>query len=149
MPYLLDTSILGRLANKADAQHAVALQAVSVLRTRGESLCIVPQNLVEFRSFATRPVNVGGLGLRARSAETLIEEFESLFTLLPETADIYPAWKTLVRKTGTIGKQVHDARLVAACHVHAIGLLLTFNVQHFLALGRVAPGVIVVHPSAV
>ena len=48
-----------------------------------------------------------------------------------------------------IGKQVHDARLVAVCHVHGVTHLLTFNVTHFTRLAGFGPGLTVVDPAAV
>ena len=59
---------------------------------------------------------------------------------------ILPAWKALVGQLGVIGKQVHDARLVAVCHVHGVTHLLTFNVAHFVRMAGFGPGVIVVDP---
>ena len=73
-------------------------------------------------------------GLPPADAESLAATFEARFPLLPETPDIYPAWKVLVQALGVIGKQVHDARLVAVCHVHGVTHLLTFNVAHFARL---------------
>ena len=46
-------------------------------------------------------------------------------------------------------KQVHDARLVAVCHVHRIERLLTFNVGHFVRFAKLDPGVVVVDPAKV
>jgi hypothetical protein len=69
--------------------------------------------------------------------------------LLADTADIYPAWKALVSALGVIGKQVHDARLVAVCHVHNVTHLLTFNVGHLTRLTTFGPGVVVVDPATV
>ncbi|HWG42473.1 MAG TPA: type II toxin-antitoxin system VapC family toxin, partial [Gemmataceae bacterium] len=131
MAHLVDTSVLARLANTADPFHVVAAQAVLELHRRGEMLHIAPQNLIEFRNMATRPKVVNGLGLSAVDAEVKAAVFETTFPLLAETPDIYPAWKALVGGLGVIGKQVHDARLVAVCHVHAVTRLLTFNVAHF------------------
>ncbi len=37
MSYLIDTSVLGRLANASDVQHSVATRAVLELHRRGES----------------------------------------------------------------------------------------------------------------
>jgi predicted nucleic acid-binding protein len=54
MAYLLDTSILARLANMTDSQHAVTSQAVLELHRRGEVLHLTPQVMVEFRNVATR-----------------------------------------------------------------------------------------------
>lgn len=149
MPILIDTSILGRMVNQADAHHAVAKAAVVELHRRGEVLCITPQNLVEFRNFATRPIAVNGLGLAAFAADQLMAKFEATFPLLPETAAIYPAWKAIVGALGVMGKLVHDARLVAVCHAHGVSHLLTFNVAHFTRMAGVAPGIIVVDPATV
>jgi hypothetical protein len=68
---------------------------------------------------------------------------------LPETPAIYPAWKALVTALAVIGKQVHDARLVAVCHVHGVTHLLTFNVTHFTRLAGFGPGLTVVDPATV
>ena len=46
---------------------------------------------------------------------------------------------------GIVGKQVHDARLVAVCHVHGTHLL-TFNVSHFVRWG-LGGGIAVVDPA--
>jgi len=149
MAYLLDTGILARLANGKDAQHAVAARAVLELHRRSEVLYVTPQVMTEFRNVATRPVTVNGLGLATVDTEALAATFEVRFPLLPETPDIYPAWKTVVGALGVIGKQVHDARLVAVCHVHAVTHVLTFNVAHFTRLAGFGPGVVVVDPASV
>ena len=145
MAYLLDTNVLIRLANARDARHAVAARAVLELHRSGETLHIAPQVLVEFRAVATRPTAVNGLGFSAAEAEAEAAGFEATFPLLAETPDIYPAWKALVG----VGKQVHDARLVAVCHVHGLSHLLTFNVGHFARLAAFGPGVAVVDPAGV
>lgn len=149
MAFLIDTTILGRLANANDAQHAVAARAVLELHRRGEVLHVTPQVLVEFRNVATRPIAVNGLGLPPVDAEALAATFEARFPLLAETQDIYPAWKALVGALGVVGKQVHDARLVAVCHVHGVTHVLTFNVVHFARMAGFGPGVVVVDPATV
>jgi predicted nucleic acid-binding protein len=149
MAYLLDTTILVRLANAGDAHHAVAARAVLELHRRGEVLHVTPQVMVEFRNVATRPVAANGAGLPAVDAEAHAAAFEARFPLLPETPDIYPTWKGLVSALVVIGKQVHDARLVAVCHVHAVTHVLTFNVSHFARLAGFGPGLVVVDPATV
>jgi predicted nucleic acid-binding protein len=149
MAYLVDTNVLARLANTADAQHVVASQAVMELHRRGEVLHVTPQVLIEFRNVATRPIAQNGLGLSAVDAEAKAAVFEATFPLLVETADIYPAWKALVGALGVLGKQVHDARLVAICHVHAVRHLLTSNVSHFVRMAGFGPGVVVVDAPSV
>lgn len=149
MAYLLDTNVLVRLANAADIRYAIADWAVMELHGRGEVLHLTPQVLIEFRNAATRPVARNGLGLSTVDAEMKSAGFETRFPLLAETPDIFPAWKALVTSLGVIGKQVHDARLVAVCHVHSITHLLTFNVAHFVRMAGFGPGLGVVDPASV
>ncbi|MFO0966991.1 MAG: hypothetical protein U0793_15590 [Gemmataceae bacterium] len=137
-----------RLANTTDVQHPVATQAVLVLHRRNETLHITPQVLIEFRNVATRPKAANGAGLSIVHAETHAATFETQVPLLPDTPDIYTAWKALVAALGIIGKQVHDARLVAVCHAHAT-THLTFNVAHFLRMASFGRGVTVVDPATV
>lgn len=149
MAYLLDTSILSRLANTADTLFPVASRAVVELHRRGEVLHVTPQNLIEFRGVATRPLAQNGLGLATVEAEAKATTFEVAFPLLPDTPDIFPAWKALSIALGVTGKQVHDARLVAVCHVHRVTHLLTFNLTHFVRLSGFGPGVVIVDPALV
>ncbi len=149
MAYLVDTNVLGRLANKSDAQHGVALHAVIELHRRGEVLHLTPQVLIEFRSIATRPIAQNGLGLSAVDTEALAAGFETAFPLVVDTPDIYPAWKGVVAGLGIIGKQVHDARLVAVCHAHGITHLLTFNVADFGRMAQFGPGLVIVDPASI
>ena len=149
MAFLLDTSILVRLANSDDVQNPVAVRAVVELHRRGEVLYITPQVLIEFRNVATRPKSINGAGLSIMDAESHGATFEKNFGLLAETPDIFPGWKALVGAIGIIGKQVHDARIIAVCHVHAVTHLLTFNVAHFGRMAGFGPGVVVVDPATV
>ena len=96
MAYLIDTTILVRLANATDAQHAVAARAVLELHRRGEVLHITPQVLIEFRNVATRQVALNGLGLSTVDTEAQAATFEPRFPLLADTPDVYLAWKALV-----------------------------------------------------
>lgn len=147
MAYLLDTSVLARLANSADVFYPAAIKAVVELHRRGEVLHITPQSLVEFRSVATRPVALNGLGLAPADAEAKAAGFEAAFPLLVETPEIFPLWKALVSALAVVGKQVHDARLVAVCHAHKVSHLLTFNAAHFTQLASIGPGITLVDPA--
>jgi predicted nucleic acid-binding protein len=147
---LLDSNILGRLANLADPDRVVTEDALAELQRQGETLSITPQNLIEFRSFATRPLILNGLGISAAEADRLAADFEANFPVLPDTPDVYPAWKSLVRSLGVIGKQVHDARLMAVCQVHHVTHLLTFNVAHFQRFAAATnPQIVILDPRTV
>src|SRR5258707_80825 len=100
MAFLLDTSILVRLANATEVQHPVAARAVLELHRRGEVLHITPQVLIEFRNVATRPKSANGAGLSVMDAEAHTATFEGKFPLLAETTDIFAAWKALVGALG-------------------------------------------------
>jgi len=91
MGILVDTSVLGRLANRTDISHAAAQAAVMRLHRRGEILHVTAQNLVEFRSFSTRPIAVNGLGMTAAQASAVAAVFEATFPMLDETPAVYPA----------------------------------------------------------
>jgi predicted nucleic acid-binding protein len=147
--YLLDTTILVRLANASDAQHAIAAGAVLELHRRGETLHLTPQVLIEFRNVATRATSLNGLGLSTVDAEAQAATFEARFPVVAETPDIFPAWKALVSALSIIGKQVHDARLMAVCHVHGLTHMLTFNVPHFVRLATFGPAAVVADPASV
>ena len=149
MAVLVDTNILVRLANTADSNNAIADRAIMLLHRCSETVHITAQNLVEFRNVATRPKIVNGLGMSNSDTEAKAAEFEAGFPLLEETPALFLAWKSLVGAAGVIGKQVHDARLVAVCHVHKVTHVLTFNVAQLTTLATFGPGLIVVDPSTV
>jgi predicted nucleic acid-binding protein len=149
MAYLLDTNVLVRLANAADVRYAIADRAVMELHRRGEVLHLTPQVLMEFRNVATRPLARNGLGLSTVDAEMQSAGFETRFPLLADTPDIYSAWKALVSALAVTGKQVHDARLVAVCHVYAVTHFLTFNVADFIRMAGFGPSIVVVDPASV
>lgn len=149
MSNLVDTSLLLRLANPSDALFATTANVVKELHRQNEILHIAPQNLVEFRGSATRPIEVNGLGLSSEQAKFQSEEFEATFSLLPETPAIFPAWKVLVEAAGVTGKQVHDARLIATCQIYGITHILTFNVRHFTRMAAFVPGLVIVDPAGI
>jgi predicted nucleic acid-binding protein len=148
MAVLLDTSVLCRLAVKSDVDHVSTAAMVMELHRRGDRVCITPQNFVELRNVATRPVSVNGFGMSPAEAEVVAESFERAFEMLPETPAIFPAWKQIVSQAGVIGKQVHDARLVAVCQAHGVDQLLTFNVNHFSRLVAVVPRLTILDPHS-
>jgi predicted nucleic acid-binding protein len=67
----------------------------------------------------------------------------SMFPLLPDTPAIYAVWESLVIQYRVARKPAHDARLVAAIHVHGLTAVLTFDRTGF---SRYA-GIEVLHPA--
>lgn len=93
---------------------------------------LIPQIVVELWSASTRPIGPNnGLGLTAKQALRYVSALESLLVLFPDTPDIYREWRRMVEAHAIIGKQAHDARVVAAMNVHGIHSIVTFNTEHF------------------
>ena len=138
MACLLDTNILLRYLHRTDPAHARVQAAVNHLRDTGETLCIAPQNGVECWNVATRPVNRNGFGLSPAQAERMLDLLEQLFSMLPETPALYPAWRTLVVAAQVSGVQVHDARLVSWMQVHGLTHVLTLNPSDFTRYEQLA-----------
>jgi hypothetical protein len=79
----------------------------------------------------TRPVVRNGFGLTTAEAERAVRVIEAGMSLLPENEDVYREWRRIVVEFAVSGVQVHDARLVAAMHVHGVSHVLTLNVADF------------------
>ncbi len=131
MSHLADTNILSSLAKRQSSQYAEVRRALTVLRHRGEEICLVAQNLIEFWAIATRPTNANGLGLSITKTFHEVRKFKRYFTFYGDVPNIFAEWEDLVFKHQVSGKNVHDARLVAAMLAHSITHLLTFNVKDF------------------
>ena len=142
MSFAVDTNVLLRSIEHGHVAQPIAKNALFALRDRGEIVSVLPQNLIEFWAVATRPVINNGLGLTIAEAEIELINLKTLFALLPDTPEIFPAWERLVLQYQVFGKQVHDARLVAAMSVHNLTHLLTFNTpdfKRFTAITAVSP----------
>jgi predicted nucleic acid-binding protein len=87
--------------------------------------------------------------MTAAEADAHATVFEAVFPLLAETPGIYSAWKAIVNGLAILGKQGHDARLVAVCHAYGVPRLLTFNHTHFARLSAFPPGIVVIDPAGV
>jgi len=101
------------------------------MNKEGYRICITSQNLIEVWAVATRPVEQNGLGLNASQAERILLRVEASAFRLPDSDDVHAEWRRLVVLHGVCGKKAHDARLVAAMHVHRVTHILTFNVDDF------------------
>jgi predicted nucleic acid-binding protein len=142
---LVDTNILNRLAEPGHRLYRDAFDAIAALRAQGHTICIVPQNVYEFWVVCTRPTSANGLGKSAAESVAELATFRRTMTLLEDTPAILPQWERLVTTHAVLGKNAHDARLVAAMLVHGVTHLLTFDDQDF----RRFTAVTVLRPAAV
>ena len=146
MRILADTNILLRRVQRTNPHHRDAWDAVTRIAGRGDVLCVTAQNLIEFWAVCTRPLENNGLGLLQSDVSAFLSEIEDLAILLSDdTNSVYKEWRALVARHGVSGKKSHDARLVAAMHVHGLSHILTFNTQDFTRY----PGIVALNPRDV
>jgi predicted nucleic acid-binding protein len=142
----VDTNVLVGAIQTFDPQLRVtARHAVKSLFRQGERLLCFPQNLVEFWNVSTRPAKANGLGFIPKQAARYVDRFQTLLRLMPETPEIFVAWRRLVLQHRVSGIQVHDARIVAAMTVHQVNAILTFDLDDF----KRYTGITFVHPAQV
>ena len=146
MLILADTGILVRLFDAADQLHAIIDAAVSIVRSRGDTLAYAFQNAAEFWNVCTRPATArGGLGLDSVETDRRLRLVEAGFSLLSEPPTAYSIWRQLVVAHAVRGKQVHDARLIALMQAHGITHVLTLNGADFTRY----PGIVAIDPANV
>lgn len=145
MAFLVDTNVLLRSVEPSHPMYGNASNAMNILLRRGERLCIVPQNLIEFWNVYTRPTQRNGLGHTEKEAEAEINRLKTIFPLLLDSEGIYQEWERLVIAYAVRGINVHDARLVAAMLVHGLTHILTFNNRDFTRYSEITA----VHPTAI
>lgn len=144
MRVLIDTNVLARLAHKSHPHTLQAQAALEKLWSEGHELRIVPQVLYEYWSVATRSVTENGLGFPAELVADDVERFRTLFSALRDERGVFERWQKIVSDYGVLGKQSHDARLVAAMQRHGLTHLLTFNLADF----RLFPEIALLDPAA-
>jgi predicted nucleic acid-binding protein len=132
MAYLLDSGIILRLVDTKDARHTEVRHAVRTLGDQGQELFIATQNIAEFCNVATRPILNNGLGLQPTVAIELFEkDVEPICEVVVEKELVHLELKRLISTYSVIGKQVHDARLVAMMLAWQIENILTLNDRDF------------------
>jgi predicted nucleic acid-binding protein len=148
MTHLLDTGVLLRLVNMGDAQHATINRAVEVLSGNRHKLVTTNQNMAEFWNVATRPITDNGWGLSTEVAASSIRSaIEPICTILREHSEHYSQLKRLLASYRVIGKQVHDARLVASMLTWKVPTILTLNAKHFKRFEQ--EGILIATPETV
>ncbi len=145
MSFLVDTNIILRMAQPEHPMCTDALNALNVLQHRREQFYLSSQNLIEFWRTCTRPIDSNGLGLTVIQTDAELLRLENLFSILPDTAEIYTEWRRLVVAYSVMGVNVHDARLVAVMLVNGLTHILTFNTRDFTRYSEIRA----IHPTAI
>ena len=139
MTILLDTNILLRVRDASDPRHAECVAAVDALESSPHGPCVCMQVLAEFWVVSTRPRDVNGMGLSVESAAQQVSRINSAFPCLLETSDTASRWLQIVTDRHVVGRQAHDARLVALMLSHGISHVLTLNTSDFTRYPEITP----------
>lgn len=128
---LLDSGVLLRLGVQSIATGNTAANSVLRLLDEGNRLCYTPQNIREVWNVLTRPVVYNGYGLSVEDAEEAVQISVERFALLEDNPQVFQEWRRLVRTYGVMGKNVHDANLVASALAHGVRHIATLNERDF------------------
>src|SRR3954470_17583866 len=132
MRYLIDTGILLRIIDEQDPQHELVQNVFERLGRERHDAYITTQNIAELWNVATRPTANNGLNLSPAIISKLFADMiDPLCTVLTEPDILLSEFRRLLLQYNVIGKQVHDARLVAMMLVWQIDNLLTLNDRDF------------------
>jgi predicted nucleic acid-binding protein len=145
MLYLVDSNILLRWVKPDHSDYPTIVAATDAILRRDGVLCYTSQNVAEFWSACTRPLDRNGYGLSPQDADRRARLFEAKLRLLSDSLAVHEEWRKLLVAHNVSGVQVHDARLVAAMRVHGVRLILTFNDKDFARYSDIR----VIHPRAV
>jgi predicted nucleic acid-binding protein len=145
MNILIDSNVLLRWNIRTAPQSQLVIHAVDRLLASGAFPCYTSQNLGEFWNVLTRPLDRNGFGLTPAEADGRARMIESQIPMLPNDPAVHLVWRKLLVAHAIAGVQVHDARLVAAMHVHGVKRILTLNTRDFARF----PSIEAIHPEQV
>ncbi len=129
MKILLDANMIVGLSEKV--RRPIVAKAIRKVRADGHQMFVVPQVIYEFWVVATRPAKRNGLGMSTAIVVPLVGQILEMFKLLDDPGGIYGKWLNIVTAEKVLGKQAHDARLVAAMVVHGLDAIMTQNGRDF------------------
>ena len=133
---MLDTNVLLAATDEGRPEHRDALTVLNDWAAANTGLCASGQVLREYLTVATRPAERNGLGLKLPDALGNVRAIRERTTLLAEDSKVADLLLGLLADVECLGKQVHDANLVATMLVHGIGTVVTMNLEDFARFER-------------
>lgn len=132
---VLDTNILLAATDEGRSEHARALASLNEWPGAGVALYASGQILREYLCVATRPADENGLGLAQADALANVQALSRRMRLLTENYKVMNRLHELLDTIECMGKQVHDANIVATMLVHGVDTLVTLNRDDFSRFG--------------
>lgn len=133
---MLDTNVLLAATDEGRPEHRDALSVLNDWAAADAGLCVSGQVLREYLTVATRPADSNGLGLKLPDAVANVRAIRERTTLLAEDSRVADRLLGLLADVECLGKQVHDANLVATMLVHGIPAIVTANQADFARFER-------------
>lgn len=133
---MLDTNVLLAATDEGRPEHRDALSVLNDWAAADAGLYVSGQVLREYLAVATRPPKRNGLGLKLPDAVANVRAIRERTTLLAEDSRVTDRLLGLLADVECLGKQVHDANLVATMLVHGIGTIVTMNLADFARFER-------------
>ncbi|HEX5716122.1 MAG TPA: PIN domain-containing protein [Thermoanaerobaculia bacterium] len=128
---LLDTNVLLSATAPHRPLHQAALVVLNDWPNQTIPLATSTQVFREYLVVATRPAEVNGLGLGLDEALANLAAFRARMRLLLENEQAWDRLRALLATYGSLGKQIHDANLVATSLASGVARLVTANVEDF------------------
>lgn len=128
---LVDTNVLLSATAPRRALYPSALEVLNHWPNQGMILAVTGQVLREYLAVATRPVEANGLALSVDDALANVAVFRSRMRLLLESEPALDRLRALIATYQCLGKQIHDANLVATALTSGVTRLVTANVSDF------------------
>lgn len=128
-PVFIDSNVLVYASVAEAPLHGIANATLRRLRQEGSELWISHQILREYMVSLTRP----GTFKSPPSQSILIKTVQNFQTTFRMTTDfgMTDALLTVLGRVSVVGKQIHDANVVATMHCNGLKNLLTHNVDDF------------------
>jgi predicted nucleic acid-binding protein len=126
-----DTNVLVAAVDRRRHLHRQALHVLNDLPNRGFGLCVSGQVLRELLVVSTRPRAANGLGLSRGAAVDNVRAVVGRCRVLEETRAVAARLLALIAAAGSMGRQIHDANLVATMLEHGVTALITDNLDDF------------------
>jgi predicted nucleic acid-binding protein len=128
---MLDTNVLLAATDEGRPEYQDALAILNHWPAAPTDVCTSGQIFREYLAVATRPAAQNGLGLGLTAAVGNVRAIRERSTLLAEDEKVAGRLLGLLEDTGSRGRQVHDANLVATMLAHGVGTIVTINVADF------------------
>jgi predicted nucleic acid-binding protein len=133
---VLDTNVLLAATDEGRRKHAAAVDAINVWPAAGVVLYTSGQILREYLVVATRPTDHNGLGMARPDAVGNVRTLRGRLSVLAEDLKVSDRLLQLLDGVDCVGKQVHDANIVATMLVHGVDTVVTMNVDDFARFER-------------